>query len=568
MKTKTFERRLLKTISFITLIAFLNCTMGCGYFYKVQTEKEISKQKITEINKPEKFIILQDGINAWHFDNLKFTGDMLTGSLDYYLGYHFNYLSPKKPEGANRYKKKSEPDVINEVHIYTTDTIPIDSKTASIPITSIQKIEIYNYDKKATTRSWVLGSLAIVGAGVIGSAIVLVVVAASSFGSGTKKSSSSSSSCPFVYVFDGNEYNFIGEAYAGATLPSLERDDYMPLPGIESDKGQYRIKMANELMEKQYTNLAELMVVNHQDNVSILPDKSGKIHSLQDLQSPLSAYDGNLDYLEQVKNKDNCVYLFNGDNENNDLSSLVLTFKKPHTSQVLKEAKLVINASNSLWVDYLFEKYSSLFGKHYNDFMEKQERAPSEKINQWILDQGLPLSVYYQTENGWEFVDYFNATGPLGSRDMLLPIDISKSDAEEIKIKLECGFNFWELDYAAIDFSDDIQFEVNYIQSTDAIDDKGNDVSEQIRKDDEIYVSQTKIGEELSLVYEAIPIPEKMKQSVFLHTKGYYTKIRDYQEKRQLLVLRKFKKPETFSAFSKEHYDEIYLEYFGESTHK
>ena len=179
---KSFGKGLLKAISFITLFAFLNCTIGCGYFYKVQTEKDISKQKISEVNKPEKFIILQDGINAWHFSNLKFIGDTLTGNLDLNLGYHMNYLSPEKPEKPNRFKKKNEPNVINEVHIYITDTIPAISVTTSIPITSIQKIDIYNYDKKATKRSWVLGSLGLVGAGLI--IVLIVAVIAKGTGSG------------------------------------------------------------------------------------------------------------------------------------------------------------------------------------------------------------------------------------------------------------------------------------------------------------------------------------------------------------------------------------------------
>ena len=181
---KTFGKRFLKAISFITLFAFLNCTIGCGYFYKVQTEKDISKQKISEVNKPEKFIILQDGINAWHFSNLKFIGDTLTGNLDLNLGYHMNYLSPEKPEKPNRFKKKSEPDVINEVHIYITDTIPVISVTASIPITSIQKIDIYNYDKKATKRSWVLGiTLPLVG-GLLVVFIVAIIASGPLFGGG------------------------------------------------------------------------------------------------------------------------------------------------------------------------------------------------------------------------------------------------------------------------------------------------------------------------------------------------------------------------------------------------
>jgi len=538
---------------------FLLSVAACFIFgvnAQKSTEKLEENQKTSEINKAEKFIILQSGEHAWHFDNLQLDGDILSGTLDDDKDYQLKYLPQDK---------QSHPDKTNEVHIYTENPIPPNSTTASIPISSIEKIELYNTDKKATTRSWVRGSQLTEGAVVIAGIIISTMSKSKTIQAGFQPQFEPGS-CPYIYVFDGEEYNFIGEAYAGATLPSLERDDYMPLPGITSENGHYKIIMANELMEKQYTNLAELIVVNHPENTLVLPDKSGKIHSIKDLQAPLSAYAGNIDYLEQIKEKDNCFYLFNGDNENDNQSSLILTFKKPDTWQIEKDAKLIINASATMWMDYIYEQYSSLFGRHYDDFMEKQSKAPLDKTNKWILDQGLPLSVYYQTMNGWEFIDYFDITA--GQRDMLLPIDISQGAGEEIKIKLECGFNFWELDYAAIDFSDDVQFDINYIQSAEAINDKGHDISAQIREDDEIYLSQTIIGEEVSLTYEAISVAEEMKQTVILHTKGYYTKIRDYNEKRQLFALRKFKKPGAFSTFSKEHYDEIYQEYFGESTHK
>ncbi len=547
---------------FILLVAA--CFIFGGYAQK-SAEKLEKNQKDSEINNSEKFIILQSGDQTWYFDNLQLDGDILTGTLNDNLDDHLKYSSPEQPEGTKQIEKQNHPDIINEVHIYTEDAIPVNSTSASIPITSIEKIELYNTNKKTTTRSWIRGSQLTEGAAMI-AAVIISTMRKGMTVHEKRYPRNDPGSCPYVYVFDGKEYNFIGEVYAGATLPSLERNDYMPLPGIKSENGQYRIIMANELMEKQYINLAELMVVNHPENVQVLPDKSGKIHSVKNLQVPLSAYSGNIDYLEQIKEKDNCFYIFNGDNESNDLSSLILTFKKPDTWQTEKDAKLIINASTTMWMDYIYEQYSSLFGRHYDDFIEKQNRAPHDKTNKWILEQGLPLSVYHQTEDGWEFIDYYNITA--GQRDMLLPIEISQGEKEKIKIKLECGFNFWELDYAAIDFSDDIQFEVNYIQSAEAIDEKGNDISDQISKDDEIYLCQLNIGEEASLTYDAISVPEKMKQTVILHTKGYYTKIRNYNEKRKLFALIKFKKPGRFSTFSKEHYEEIYQEYTGESTHQ
>lgn len=84
------------------------------------------------------------------------------------------------------------------------------------------------------------------------------------------------SSCPYVYIFDGEQYSLVGETFPGALLPSLERDDYLPLPGIRPVEDRYQIRLANELMENQYMDLTKLLVVNHPADEIVLLDQSGQ----------------------------------------------------------------------------------------------------------------------------------------------------------------------------------------------------------------------------------------------------------------------------------------------------
>jgi hypothetical protein len=51
--------------------------------------------------------------------------------------------------------------------------------------------------------------------------------------------------------------------YGGAIFAPLERDDFMPLPNMVPTEEEYRLRITNELKERQYTNLAELWVVQH-----------------------------------------------------------------------------------------------------------------------------------------------------------------------------------------------------------------------------------------------------------------------------------------------------------------
>ncbi|MBK6786045.1 MAG: hypothetical protein IPG79_21600 [Saprospiraceae bacterium] len=76
-----------------------------------------------------------------------------------------------------------------------------------------------------------------------------------------------------MYVYDGETYIFEGETFGGAIAQNLERDDYMPLPDIRGNHGHYKIRISNELKEIQYTDLAELIVVDHPENSEVLLDK-------------------------------------------------------------------------------------------------------------------------------------------------------------------------------------------------------------------------------------------------------------------------------------------------------
>ena len=154
---KINKKRLLKIVSIITLFAFLNCLTGCSFYFKAVTEKDFSSNRITQLDNDGKYFILHSNDNAWHFYDLQIKKDTITGKLDAMLSYHVKYLTPKS-KGVKRYIKYEEPDVIKEVHIYTSDTTFKDKGTDTIyiPITSIQKIIIYDPAKGATTLSWVL----------------------------------------------------------------------------------------------------------------------------------------------------------------------------------------------------------------------------------------------------------------------------------------------------------------------------------------------------------------------------------------------------------------------------
>ncbi len=536
-------------MSLIMLLMYMHIAIGCTY-YKVTNAESIDPVS-ADVHNNSRYFIVHQGSNAWHFSHIALDNDkeQMTGTLETLPETH-KYYQTTNPEGPNRIKVSSA-DMTNhqinsnnpayEVHFYISEYMEDQNAQITIPIKSIKKIEIYDKDVSANTVSSVFTALGI-AAGVL--VVVGVIVAL------TK------SSCPFVYTHDGSSYHFAGEMYGGAIYSSLERNDFMPLPGFTPSQGEYQLMISNKLLERQYTNLAELIVVEHPGGSKVLLDKNGHIETLFNPETPLKALsDKNIDHTKSIESIDSSSYLFDEEcTTNKELSNLNLTFNKPLQSS---SGKLVINIKNSYWLDYVYGKFNEQFGTYFNAFSEAQKSVPARKINQWTLDQNIPLSVYVQTDDGWKFIDYFNVTGPLASRQMVMVVDLSKVHGQEVKIKLESGFMFWDLDYVAMDFSEDIPVKVSNLSATSAIDEKGREVSALLAFTDDGYLVQPEVGNEVTITYPSCEPENNNLQTVFLHSGGYYEYIRDYKNMPDFIALSSFKQKGSFAKFSKRKYNEF-----------
>ncbi len=535
-------KKLIPEISIVVLIAFLNMLTGCNY-YMVNTLKPVpgDNSVVSNALTQPKYFILHHGSNAWHMSDividegkqeLTCTAGLLPPDHMYYMGTN--------TEGVNRYKV-SNGNPTYEVHIYISEYAELSGSQFLVPISAIQKVEVYDKALGATAASYVFGTLGIIAGAFVILMIILLL---------TK------SSCPFVYISDGNSFHFTGEMYGGAIYSPLERDDFMPLPGFTAVNSQYKLKISNELLERQYTDLAELMIVQHTLDSEVLIDKQGDVQTVRSPLAPVKAVaENSTDYTNPLSARDSLSYLFNEEASNvNGLNTLTLSFKKPTVS---KSAKLVLNAKNSFWLDYMYGKFNEQFGTSFAKFSENQKTAPAERMNAWQLSQGIPLSVYIETETGWQFVDCFNSVGPLASRDMVMPVDVSQAKGENVNIRLSCGFMFWEVDYAAMDFSENIPVKVIRQEAKSAVDEKGNDVAEFIRSSDKKYLVQPEVGNEVIVTYPATASVEGLKQTVFLHSRGYYEYIREYTGKPDVAYLKSFRKEGAFAKFSKERYQKF-----------
>ena len=213
-----------------------------------------------------------------------------------------------------------------------------------------------------------------------------------------------------------------------------------------------------------------------------------------------------------------------------------------------------------MWLDYIFGKFNEQFGSHYATFQKNQQSDSREKTTKWINEQNIPLSVYVKTKKGWKIVDKINAVGPLATRDIVIPIDVGSITDNSLRIKLETGFMFWEVDYIGIDYTENAPLQLHYMNPYKAIDQDNINVTELLAQNDQKYFVQPNVGDEVVVKFKSDEIPPNLRRSLFLKNRGYYNYIRDYKGVPDFKRLYLFKEEGAFTDYSRYEYEAI-MEY-------
>ena len=509
-KYNMYQKILALLLSSIIMMQFSGC-------YSLRS---ISKGEIQYATK--NYYVIHGNNSSYTVTNVSITNGILSGYL--------NYIQPVG-------KKQS-------VHLYVApdSAMKKNGDILSIPFANIAKVEVNKIDG---------GKSVIMGFG-IGYSVLLVVFVIALLSKGA--------SCPFIYSDDGSNITFEGEIYSGATAIPLERDDFLKLRSLKPVDNQYKIKLTNEVNEIQNTNLTELFVLDHPAGTDILIDKYGNEHSVTDIKKPLNAVNN---YGRSLVNEfsycDSNRYISDLKNDNLLKDTISLTFDKPPNAT---SSKLIISGKNTMWLDYMFGRFTDLFGKRYDAWKEKRDKKSGKELLQWEFDQGLPLAVYLETDSGLKFVDYYNLPGPMADKEDILFIDLSGVSGDRVNLKMVSGMLFWDLDFIGMDFSADQPVNKTMVPVSSATDENKRDVSSLLRHDDSNYLIQPDGNNQTSITFPAPPLLPGMSRSLFLHTKGNYEILRDAKGKPDIAYLKSFLEPGSFIKLSKDHI----LKYYEKSN--
>lgn len=528
------DHKITRFLSVLLAFLVLQLPMGCNYYRvkEVPLTRENMAEQIREFNGQDNYAMINE---SWHLRDLTVNEDTRTISGMVLLPGEQHRASYKRvPNKSYRYRNY-EKQPLNELHFEVDTTIvPVVGQQLTINFGDIKSISVNNHDTGRTI-------LTVVGTTIGILFVSLIVILA------TK------SSCPFVYIRDGDTYVFMGELYPGVITPQMQRLDYLSLPGFYPEDGNYTLMVTNELREIQHTDLLELWIAEHDPGTKLVPDNQGELQVFKDLHSPTAAHNRSSHVpIHPLLSADDIFYGFDeGPSTPESTRELVLEFDKPPEAQ---KAKLWLTAKNSLWLDYVFGKFNEQFGAYYNTFQKKQQDIPRETSIKWMEDQHIPLSVFVKGWNGWELAGHLSSVGPMATRDLAVPLDLRDLPPGKVQVKLECGFKFWELDYAGIDYSENTGYNITKIAPAGAIDEEGRDVTSLLLKADGDYLTQPEIGNEVTVTFKAPALHPGMVQSAFLVNRGYYNYIRDYDGIPDLKRLKAFREKHTFTRFSENMY--------------
>jgi hypothetical protein len=164
---------------------------------------------------------------------------------------------------------------------------------------------------------------------------------------------------------------------------------------------------------------------------------------------------------------------------------------------------------------------------------------------------GIPLVVYLKKNNKWIEIETIQAVGNAGDQSIVIPIDSKLLTDDKINIRIDGGFNLWEMDYAAMDFSKPAPFEIQNLSPSYVSGSENNIKS--LLSDDKNYLMAKMGSEPISVSFNGLKT-NYASRTIILQSKGYYLREDKQEGKPNWNKLSQLSRKNGFGKFSQDLY--------------
>ena len=524
MKKKHVNSTRFIALFFLIPFVFTSCRF---YHLKSRTVLYNNAQKIAQ-NNVFPFILVHVGDNYWQLRNMSMHGEFIRGELSQ-VDHNVDFFYKTGLRKKNFTIPKALEIYANQLHLYM-DVLEIDDKQVQIPFTSVKDIKVLDKNRGLTTLSNVLiaGTSAVAAIG-----IYLLIVC----------------NCPHNYTFDGEQYHYNNTLFTGATAPNLERHDFKSLPDYHPENTTYKMLVKNEENELQFTNLMEMLVVQHATDVEVITDQKGTVYTIQDREkATLAINDKGTDLRVKLEESDDDAYLFDQVGEN-DFSHVFATF---NVNENKEHAKLIVRAKNSNWGGLVYHSFAELMGKNYSKWVKHNQKRTPEEAQKDVIEAGIPLIIEVKKNGKWVPLEAIDLISEVNFNELVIPIPAEYLTDEAVEFRLSSGYKFWEIDVLHMDYSAPETVTVDRLKPTSAV--GKEDFTAALTWDDAHYMEHKATGDSALVVFDNLPTTTQ-KRTLFLHSKGYYLSKDTYEGATNWPAILALREKGGLSAFSKELYE-------------
>lgn len=351
-------------------------------------------------------------------------------------------------------------------------------------------------------------------------------------------------SCPFVYVDRGRGLELVGEAYPGAAFKSVRRDDLLdlgPVPGTA-----VRVRLRNEARETQFTDRAELMVIDHEPDSAPVATHDARVLMLGDTAPPLIARVEGRDVTSELSRVDgrfwerDVVRAANSSNRPTEDSLVVdLPIRAAGGSGTRQSMAIDLKIGNTPLVDLVFGRFFAAMGQDLGKFVSTGNDATSAtRIRNWLTREGVNLRVEVDDGTGFRLVAVIPPTGPAALRRIAVPVQVAAGE-ERLRVRLSGGVGFWRFDGVGISPMHSAAPRFTMLAPSSAVSSREGVSLAAVAKSDGVYNALETLDESLDLTFAPPPLVTGRQRSMFLSTTGYYNVHPPVESRRQIGLLRR-----------------------------